>query len=107
MCFALTGFLDELIPRLDEANQRGPAARKDDEDQPGAPADRQARNDREAWVHEIGGRGDERDEAGGARTQAIDERFQLPVAALQASPVLDHASLRQGERGENGDRVQR
>ena len=49
---------------------------------------------------------DHRDEAGGRRADAVDERPPAPAGRPHAQPVAHHPGLRERERGEDADHVE-
>ena len=68
--------------------------RDDDDDQPGA-------------ERELGDGEDDRDDRRGDRAAAVDDHASTPAVAVAAPPVDDHAGLRQRDRGEDADGVER
>ena len=52
-------------------------------------------------------RDDDQDDAGHHRAEAVDERAGLPPGLLRLPPVDHHARLRQGERDEDANHVER
>ena len=58
-------------------------------------------------VRELRDRDHDRDHRGGDRAETVDRETVAPAGFAQAEVALGHAGLRQGERGEHADRVQR
>ena len=58
-------------------------------------------------VRELRDRDHDRDHRGGDRAETVDRETVAPAGFAQAEVAPGHAGLRQGERGEHADRVQR